>query len=115
MKKKTYILILFIMHCIMMFAQKDSVNLQNYDSHNEERKFEIPTVKYDEESVVIACDSTIEFATILIKNNTGEVLYQENTSITPIAKQLEIGHEEQKEKSSIEVYYDDKFLYGYFQ
>ena len=37
MKKKTYILILFIMHFIMMYAQKDSVNLQNYDSHNEER------------------------------------------------------------------------------
>lgn len=101
--------------CTSMQAQTKTVTLHNDDLECNERHYEIPTINYDDKTVTISADTLIYDATVVIKNANGNVIHQEQTVITPTKTVINLPQTEQAEKSEVEVFYDDKRLYGFFE
>lgn len=101
--------------CTCMQAQTKTVTLQNDDLVCEEGHYTRPAINYDDKTVTISADTLIYDATVVIKNANGNVIHQEQTVITPTKTAINLPQTEQAEKSEVEVYYDDKRLYGFFE
>lgn len=101
--------------CTNMQAKTKTVTLHNDDLECNERHYEIPAIDYDDKTVTISADTLIYDATVVIKNANGNVIHQEQTVITPTKTTINLPQTEQAEKSEVEVYYDDKRLYGFFE
>ncbi|MCM1108447.1 MAG: hypothetical protein NC388_05245 [Clostridium sp.] len=116
MKKKFFVLSsMVMMFCMGIYAQKRTVTLHNDDLTEDERYYETPVVNYDDNTVSIFADTLIYSATVVVRDGSGRVIHQEQIVITPNETELNIAKEQLAGKSSVEVYYDDKRLYGYFE
>ena len=76
----------------------------------------IPTVSTDGDEVTITCDSTIYNVDVVISDQYGNVMHQSKQTITPMESTIfvpDMG--DGSEKTSIDLYYDDKHLKGYFE
>ena len=100
--------------CTSMQAQTKTVTLYNDDLECNERHFEVPTINYDDKTVTISADTLINNATVVIKDAEGNVIHEEKTTVTPAEKNINLPQSGQRDKSVVELYYDDKCLYGYF-
>ncbi len=114
MKKRTTIAIMAITLCTGMQAQTRTVTLYNDDLTTQGPHFEVPTINYDDKTVTISADTLINNATVVIKDAEGNVIHEEQTIVTPAEKNINLPQSGQREKSVVELYYDDKCLYGYF-
>ena len=93
MKKKFMICCMAIITSMSMHAQGKTVELHWDDDYRNGDRFEVPTVKYDKDEVTISAD----------------------TIIYPAETTLSIPEEYQNDKFTIEIYYKDKYVYGYFE
>lgn len=104
--------------CTCMLAQTKTVTLHSSDLDEitiNGPRYEHPTINYDDKTVTISADTLIYNATVVIKNANGNVIHQEQTVITPTKTVINLPQTEQAEKSEVEVFYDDKRLYGFFE
>lgn len=101
--------------CTAMQAQTKTVTLQNDDYQITSHGNVLPAINYDDKTVTISADTLIYDATVVIKNANGNVIHQEQTVITPTKTAINLPQTEQAEKSEVEVFYDDKRLYGFFE
>lgn len=115
MKKTTILAIMAIAFCTSMQAETKTVTLYNDDNHKEEHKYEVPTINYDDKTVTISADTLIKNATVVIKDANGNVIHEEKTTVTPSETIISLPKAKQKEKLVVEIYYDDKYLYGFFE
>ncbi|MDE7379273.1 MAG: hypothetical protein K2N13_10025 [Paraprevotella sp.] len=115
--KKRFLLSGFIatVFCAGMQAQIKTVTLHNDDLITEDRHYEIPVINYDDNTVSISADTIIYNATVVVKDISGRIIHQEQTVINPNETEIKMAKEELANKSSVEVYYGDKRLYGYFE
>lgn len=104
-----------VMLCTTMQAQTKTVTLQNDDLVCKEGHYQLPTINYDDKTITISADTLIYDATVVIKNANGNVIHQEQTVISPTKTVINLPQTEQTEKSEVEVLYDDKRLYGFFE
>ena len=103
--------------CTGMQAQTRTVTLHNSDVDEfttDGPCYEVPTINYDDKTVTISADTLINNATVVIKDADGNVIHEEKTTVTPAEKNINLLQSGQREKSVVELYYDDKCLYGYF-
>lgn len=103
-----------IMLCTGMLAETKTVTLYNDDLTCEGGHYEVPTINYDDNTVTISADTLINNATVVIKDAEGNVLHEEQTTVTPTETTINLPQSEHQDKSVIELYYDDKCLYGFF-
>lgn len=104
--------------CTAMQAQTKTVTLHSSDLDEitiNGPHYERPTINYDDKTVTISADTLIYDAMVVIKNANGNVIHQEQTVITPTMTVINLPQTEQAEKSEVEVFYDDKRLYGFFE
>ena len=114
MKRRTTIAIMAITLCTGMQAQTKTVTLYNDDLTCQGGRYEVPIINYDDTTVTISADTLINNATVVIKDADGNVIHEEKTTVTPAEKNINLPQSGQREKSVVELYYDDKWLYGYF-
>ena len=114
MKKKTTIAIMAITLCTGMQAQTKTVTLYSDDLTCRGGHYELPIINYDDNTVTISADTLINNATVVIKDGDGNIIHEEKTTVTQAETNINLPQSEQQDKSVIELYYDDKFLYGFF-
>lgn len=115
MTKKIIIYCMAIVTSISLYAQTKTVTLHWDDPIYGSHRNEIPTVKYDEDKVSVYSDSIIYNAHIIIKDIEGNVIYEQKKMINPTETTLNIPEEYQNDKFTIEIYYKEKYMYGYFE
>ncbi|WP_146078689.1 DUF3244 domain-containing protein [Prevotella sp. MGM1] len=115
MKKKFMICCMAIITSMGMHAQGKTVELHWDIPKTDQHRFEVPTVKYDKDEVTISADTIIYNAHIIIKDATGNTIYDKKKMINPAETTLSIPEEYQNDKFTIEIYYKDKYVYGYFE
>ena len=76
-------------------------------------RFEI-SVSYDETSVTLRSDDTLENVYVVIKDFDGNIIYNGWTVIDQQSNTIVMPIEEGTEKYTIEVYVDEECLVGYF-
>lgn len=103
-----------LMVCSTMRAQMRTVDLYNDDKEIVERRYELPTVKYDEVSVFVSADTLINNVAVIVKDYEGNVIYSGRTTVSPADRHINLPQRYQGRKYKVELYYDDKYLYGYF-
>ena len=99
-------------------AQTKTVTLQitgPEDIIEDGPRSEHPIINYDEGIVTISTKTSIYDATIVIKDNKGEIIHQEQTIVSPAKAEIKMSPQELTKKAEVEVYYDDKCLRGYFE
>ena len=75
-----------------------------------------PIVNHDGDDVTIRCDSTINDVDIVIRDQYGTVMHQSTQTIGPDETSLYVPDVEgDSEKTTIDLYYDNKHLSGYFE
>ena len=76
----------------------------------------IPAVSTDGDGVVIKCDSTLYNVDVVISDQYGNVMHQSTQTINPMESTIFVPDSgDGSEKTSIDLYYDDKHLKGYFE
>lgn len=118
MKKKVSISLMALVFCAAMQAQTRTVEMQCPDVNDNPRfgpSYEIPTVNYDKDYVSISADTLIYNVAVVVKDDYGNVIYSGKTTVTPADKKLNLPQRCQGRKHTVEVYYDDKYMYGYFE
>ena len=119
MKKKLCNLLYLVLFCVMpIFANKTEVYL-SYDHSQDYTKghpHAIPTVTSDDDDVTIKCDSTLYNVDVVIKDQYGNVMHHSIQVIGPDGTAIYIQEDTngEREKTTIELYYDRKHLSGYF-
>mgnify|MGYP002516384194 CR=1 FL=1 len=109
--KFTFFLIFTLFICNV---NAQTVTLYYDKGEDKPRKSEIPIVRYDDETVTISADSLLNDVYIIIKDEAGQVIYNGVEDITAEGKELNFPDLPQSKKYSIELYTDDKYMYGYF-
>lgn len=118
MKKTTILAIMAIAFCTSMQAETKTVTLYNPDVDEftpDGPHSEVPIINYDDKTVTISADTLIKNATVVIKDANGNVIHEEKTTVTPSETIISMPQAKQKEKLVVEIYYDDKYLYGFFE
>lgn len=113
MKKRTLLAFMTITLCTGMQAQTRTVTLYNDDLECKGGRYELPTINYDDNTVTISADTVIN-ATVVIKDADGNIIHKEKTTVTQDDTTINLPKNEQQDKYVIELYYDDKCLYGFF-
>lgn len=115
MNKKVFVLLLAVFVTSTSYADKDVVLQSIRNLEQEAHRYEIPVVKDDGTSVVITSDTLVSDVRVIIKDVSGMVIFDELVTLLPSDNAICIPVEYQNEKYSIELYYDDNCLYGYFE
>lgn len=115
MKKKITLGFMGLMLCTMMQAQERTVTLYNDDLENYDHSYEIPTINYDDYHVTISANTLIYNVTVVIRDIAGNVIYRCTTTVNPADRILNLPLKYQEQKYTVEVIYDDKYMYGYFE
>ena len=98
--------------------QGKNVELTSPDSPpwGAEHRTDKPNISYDGDEVTITCDSTIYNVDVVISDQYGNVMHQSTQTITPMESTIFVPDTgDGTEKTSIDLYYDDKHLKGYFE
>ena len=117
-KMKVLSMLIGMSLCLSSYADNTRVEL-TYD-HTMDIKYGhpsvIPTVSTDGDDVVIKCDSTLYNVDVVISDQYGNVMHQSTQTINPMESTIFVPDSgDGSEKTSIDLYYDDKHLKGYFE
>ena len=107
---------MLLMPAIPSWALGGEVILYNDDKDKigDVHRGEIPTVTYDEEQVTITADTLLYSVTVVIKDETGAVMYSGVMDVSSAETTLPVPDGLTGRKYSIELYYEDNSLYGRF-
>ena len=76
----------------------------------------IPNVSSDDDEVTLSSDSTIYDATVVIRDQFGNVMHQSTQTITPMESTIFVPDTgDGSEKCTIDLYYDKRHLSGTFE
>lgn len=115
MNKKILLSLMAFVSCTAMQAQVRTVTLYNDDLRANKEHYEIPTVNYDKDYVSISADTLIYNVGVVIRDCYGNVIYSGKTTVNPADRRINLPQKYQGRKYTVEIYYDDKYLYGYFE
>ena len=112
--------------CVCMFAlsgltyaaptEVELVGKGHYIPNEDGPRSGKPIVNHDGDDVNIRCDSTINNVDIVIRDQYGAVMHQSTQTIGPNETSLYVPDVEgDSEKTTIDLYYDNKHLSGYFE
>lgn len=77
-------------------------------------RFEVPIVTDEGDEVVISSDTLVSNVHVIIKDVSGSIISDEVMTLLPSENTICIPEEYKNDKYSIELYYDEKCFYGYF-
>lgn len=117
MKQNLFLLLLGLFTMSGLYAQNGNVQLYESNPKDKEgtHRNDVPVVNYDEDGVTLSSDSLISNVAIIIKDENGHVMCNEQTTLSPVEKVLFVPDEDESHKYTIELVYDKKTLYGYFE
>ncbi len=76
----------------------------------------VPTVTSDDDDIDLKCDSVLYNVDIVIRDQYGAVMHQSTQTLGPNETSLYVPDVEgDSEKTTIDLYYDNKHLSGYFE
>lgn len=117
MKKEILCGLFGLMVCSGMQAQMRTVDLQSSDVEDYPTlgpEYKVPTVRYDEANVFVSADTLIYNVTVIVRDCNGNMIYCGKTTVSPADSHINLPRRYQGQKYKVELYYDDKYLYGYF-
>ena len=113
--KRKLITIIFALLCIYTQGKK-KVTIVDNSNFGHLHPTCIPTVSSEDDDVTLSSDSTIYNVTVIISDQYGNVMHQSTQTITPMESTIFVPDTgDGSEKTSIDLYYDDKHLKGYFE
>lgn len=116
MKANLLTMAAFMIICGSIMA-KDVIPLEELIENNGKGKPNItnnPEVSYEDGTIEIRCDSTIENATVSIKDEYDNTIYMTMGNIGSTPQQINIPEDVNDEKVSIEIITDNKAFKGEF-
>lgn len=112
--KKPFFIVLALSASISLSAQ-EKVKLTNVGTIGAAHPSCVPTVTAFGDDVTISCDSVIHDVNIVIRDQQGNVLHQSTQTVSPSETTISVANMGSgSEKSTIDLYYDRKHLYGEF-
>lgn len=116
--KKFFSVFLLLQLCLSAFAQGENVGILpigNEDNPVIHRApMVLPTVLYSDNTVTISHNYPIDLLQIIIRDEDGDIIYNNVVSFIPPTLTLPLPTEVDEEKYSIELLYGDWHLIGYF-
>ena len=112
-----YLLLTLLCACStsLCFSQISTVSLVDVKDHVPNHNHAVPSVTYDKDDISISCDSVIHDVNIVIRDQHGNVLHQSTQTVSPSETTISVANMGSgSEKSTIDLYYDRKHLYGEF-
>lgn len=91
------------------------IGIGNSGTGGKEHPYAITCITSERNFVTIHSDSLINNVHIIIKDDKGNVMYNEVTTLQPAPNTIYIPEEYDNEKYSIEIFYDEKHLIGKFE
>lgn len=74
----------------------------------------LPRVSYDDSSITISCDSTIVLIDVIVKDIQGNILIEDSISLNHTFVLHHFPESMGYQRFRIELYFDNRFYYGYF-
>lgn len=115
MIRKLFLFALLIATSNYTFSQVREITLVDKKDHCGPHNSCIPTVSTDGDDIIIKCDSTIYNVDVIISDQYGNVIHQSANMVGPTETIIHSHNNGDSEKTSIDLYYDDKHLKGYFE
>lgn len=111
------VLLLFMACLASMGGLAENGNVQLYDKGTKapHPKSEIPTVKQEDQRLTLTSVRVITKAKVIIKNEKGEIVFEELVDITPDGVVLDIPSGFDEETYTIEIEYEQTALIGSFE
>ena len=118
MNGKVLLAVVSMMFALSAVSQTSKVEWRNGDDLDIKvgHPHAIPTVTSDDDDVTIKCDSTLYNVDVVIKDQYGNVLHHSTQVIGPEGTTIYIPKDMdgERDKTTIDLYYDRKHLSGYF-
>ncbi len=103
-----FLLILFV--SLTIRAQTE-VTIYDNSTHSEIHNSEVPTVSSSDDGVIIKCDSTLTNVYVVIKDELDNIIHASTHNISTLGTIIGINP---PKTGTIELYYKNNYLYGYF-
>ena len=114
MNKKVFMTFLVVAFRITSHAGNIVTLNSSFDDRDRNHRYEIPVVTDEGSEIVITSDTLVSDVRVIIKDVSGTVISDELLTLHPSDNIVNIPEEYQNDKYSIELYYDENCLYGYF-
>lgn len=118
MIRKTLLTIMGVLLTLGAASQVSRVELRNDNDQDIKvgHPHVVPIVTSDDDDVTIKCDSTIFNVDVIVKDQYGGVMHNSTQTIGPDGTTIYIPDDMdgESEKTTIDLYYDRKHLFGYF-
>lgn len=108
-------IIFLLLYSSSAIAQNDGIERIGDCLEGSEHPYAITCITSERNFVTIHSDSLINNVHIIIKDDKGNVMYNEVTTLQPAPNTIYIPEEYDNEKYSIEIFYDEKHLIGKFE
>lgn len=89
------------------------VELQNDVVHD--RHSEIPVVSYTDSTITVSSDSIINNVEVVLKDASGNIVCSDTVDATPCGSSITVPSGIDGGGYAVELYYDEKHLYGYIE
>lgn len=109
MKKSISFLLIFF--ASLTIRAQTEVTIYDSSAHPGIHNSEIPTVSSSEDEVIIKCDSILTNVYIVIKDERGNIIHTSTQDISSLETIICINSQK---IGTIELYYKNNYLYGYF-
>lgn len=114
MKKRFLLTFSVVILQIMLYAGNIVTLYEDINAKSIGHRYEVPVVVDEGASITIASDTLVSDVHVLIKDVSGTVISDEVVTLLPSENTICIPEEYKNDKYSIELYYDEKCFYGYF-
>lgn len=113
MKLLIFTFLCFVLHHTSTNAQ--DTRIFTGGSSGTPHPFAISSITSERDFVTIDSDTLINNVHIIIKDNIGNIMYDDTITITPSSNTIFVPEESDNEKCTIEIFYDEKYLIGRFE
>lgn len=107
---------LLAMLITLSINSKTQITMYDIKGHTPPHNSGIPIVDSDGDEIIIKSDSTIYNVDIVIRDQFGNVIHHSTQNIGPMETTISVqDYDDGTEKMTIDIYYEERHLCGYFE
>ncbi len=112
--KKTFI-VLSMLFSVAAVA-KEEIVLRSLGAHSFSHPQGVPSVEADGDDICIKCDTALSDVNVVIRDQYGNVMHQSIQTVGPHGTTIYVpDHDGDRDKTTIDLYFDRNHLVGYFR
>lgn len=115
MKKNVFVLFAALFHVAVVNAVSFNVSLVEVDHiipNNNGPRNEVPHVDVTDEGITLTSDTLLTDVMVIVKDQCGNIIYASSETVDSMGTTIRVPSLAVSEKSTIDLYYDDRHLYG---